>query len=207
MAVNISVISLSSSTNNNANSFNLTGTPFFFSERDNRFTAIGCDSYAQQYDSSSPGSGCLSICACDPTQNGTYRCDWSCTILPNRKVVDANTSRNYSQTIPLQGCTSVAMVERYWLFKNYRTNPFILKDQEQVPVVLEWGNDKGSCYEEYNSRTEMCNKDNQCLTQIDSGHFCICDDSSSYASKDLCAGTHSSDEKLSNIFYYCFFFE
>ncbi|KAH9714723.1 Wall-associated receptor kinase-like 8 [Citrus sinensis] len=121
-------------------------TPFFFSERDNRFTAIGCDSYAQQYDSSSPGSGCLSICACDPTQNGTYRCDWSCTILPNRK------------------------------------------DQEQVPVVLEWGNDKGSCYEEYNSRTEMCNKDNQCLIQIDSGHFCICDDSSSYASKDLCAG-------------------
>ncbi|KAH9714724.1 Wall-associated receptor kinase-like 8 [Citrus sinensis] len=108
VAVNISVISLSSSTNNNANSFNLTGTPFFFSERDNRFTAIGCDSYAQQYDSSSPGSGCLSICACDPTQNGTYRCDWSCTILPNRK--------------------------------------------------------------------------------IDSGHFCICDDSSSYASKDLCAG-------------------
>ncbi|KAK9229242.1 hypothetical protein WN944_022201 [Citrus x changshan-huyou] len=134
-------------------SINLTVYPNFWQrqslcgKRDNRFTAIGCDSYAQQYDSSSPGSGCLSICACDPTQNGTYRCDWSCTILPNRK------------------------------------------DQEQVPVVLEWGNDKGSCYEEYNSRTEMCNKDNQCLIQIDSGHFCICDDSSSYASKDLCAGS------------------
>ncbi|KAK9232125.1 hypothetical protein WN943_022368 [Citrus x changshan-huyou] len=56
IAVNISVTSLSSI--NNAKGINLTGTPFSFSQRINKFLAIGCDNYAnnQQNDSISSNS-------------------------------------------------------------------------------------------------------------------------------------------------------
>ncbi|KAL9463320.1 hypothetical protein AB3S75_001181 [Citrus x aurantiifolia] len=182
IAVNISVTSLSST--NNAKGINLTGTPFSFSQRINKFLAIGCDNYAnnQQNDSISSnstitdaGGECISICTCKPSENSDC-CDMVCNIPQNSstKVLDANTSYFYSQSIP-QGCTSLSLVDPDWIFSNYLQTPSGLKDKKKVPAVLEWGKYKGVCYEDYNSHTKVCNKDDRCLIQLSSGHFCRCD--------------------------------
>lgn len=189
IAVEAPVISLNSSKSmGNAKGVNLTGTPFSFSQKNNKFTAAGCDSYAklnQKNDSSNSGK-CQSVCTCDPTQYADC-CDLLCTVPPNTKVFDTNSSYKYYQSIP-QECSVVFVVEQEWLFNNYQTNSVVLKDQEQVPAVLEWGKYKGTCTEEYNSHTKMCNKDNHCLLQLGTGHFCLCDYTRSVASRH-CAGT------------------
>ncbi|ESR40350.1 hypothetical protein CICLE_v10025012mg [Citrus x clementina] len=190
--VNISAISL------NAKGINLKGTPFSFSQRKNKFLAIGCDNYAsnQQNDSISSnstitdaGGGCISICTCNPSGDSGC-CDVLCNIPQNSstKVLDANTAYVYSQSIP-QGCTSFSLVYPYWTFFNYLETPSGLKDEKKIPALLEWGKYKGDCYEGYNSQTKVCNKDDRCLIQLSSGHFCRCDYSrSSGYQDDLCEG-------------------
>ena len=65
-----------------------------------------------------------------------------------------------------------------------------MRDEKKIPAVLEWGKYKGDCYEGYNSQTKVCNKDDRCLIQLSSGHFCRCDYSrSSGYQDDLCEGT------------------
>ncbi|ESR40351.1 hypothetical protein CICLE_v10025047mg [Citrus x clementina] len=194
--VNISAISLN--TSNNAKGINLEGTPFSFSQRKNKFLAIGWDNYAnnQQNDSISSnstitdaGGGCISICTCNPSGDSGC-CDVLCNIPQNSstKVLDANTAYVYSQSIP-QGCTSFSLVYPYWTFFNYLETPSGLKDEKKIPALLEWGKYKGDCYEGYNSQTKVCNKDDRCLIQLSSGHFCRCDYSrSSGYQDDLCEG-------------------
>ncbi|KAH9666306.1 Wall-associated receptor kinase-like 10 [Citrus sinensis] len=196
IAVNISVTSLSSI--NNAKGINLTGTPFSFSQRINKFLAIGCDNYAnnQQNDSISSnsiltdaGGECISICTSNPSENSDC-CDMVCNIPQNSstKVLDANTSYVYSQSIP-QGCTSLSLVDPDWIFSNYLKTPSGLKDKKKIPAVLEWGKYKGVCYEDYNSHTKVCNKDDRCLIQLSSGHFCRCDYSRNSVYQDyFCEG-------------------
>ena len=195
--VNISVTSLKSS--KNAKGINLTGTAFSFPQSENKFLAIGCDNYAsnQQNDSISrnstitdAGGGCISICTCNPSEDSGC-CDVLCNIPQNSstKVLDSNTSYVYSQSIP-QGCTSLSLVYPYWIFSNYLENSSGLKDKKKIPAELEWGKYKGFCYEDYSSQTKVCNKDDRCLIQLSSGHFCRCDYSINSVYQDyFCEGT------------------
>ncbi|GAY59237.1 hypothetical protein CUMW_193060 [Citrus unshiu] len=186
MAVNISVTSLNSS--NNAKGINLTGTPFSFSQSINKFLAISCDNYAnnQQNDSISSnstitdaGEGCISICTCNPSDSSGC-CDMVCNIplSSSTKVLDANTSYVYSRSIP-EGCTSLSLVYADWIFSHYLETPSGLKDEKMIPAVLEWGKYKGVCYEDYNSQTKVCNKDDRCLIQLSSGDL-ICNTTSGH---------------------------
>ncbi|KAK9199496.1 hypothetical protein WN944_014687 [Citrus x changshan-huyou] len=190
ISVNISVIRLnrrkSTSHNINAKGVNLSGTPFSFSQTDNRFIAIGCNSYAQQIDS----SWCRPICTCNPTQNSDC-CNMLCNIPQSSiiiKVLDAYSSYVYSQNIS-QVCTSVSVVYLDWFFSNYLRFPNVLENKEYVSAKLEWGKTGGStCSEEYNLDTS-CNQDGYCLVQLGSGYFCLCNDrrlSGTYP--DLCEG-------------------
>ncbi|XP_031285926.1 wall-associated receptor kinase-like 9 [Pistacia vera] len=59
---------------------NLTGSPFFFTNKHSSFIATGCKKYAKidetSYEghSNTGGHGCLTICACDPLKVKTGGC-------------------------------------------------------------------------------------------------------------------------------------
>ncbi|KAH9780044.1 wall-associated receptor kinase 2-related [Citrus sinensis] len=194
--VKIPVISLKSSNlTSNAEGVSLSVSPFTFSPWDNRFTAIGCNNYTtiikRQNDSSVFG-GCLSISNCDPALNpGCY--DFLCALPQNiTQVSNAEISSFYPKSIP-QECHSVSIVEEDWINSKYMKNPHILKDHGQVPAPLKWAESRGYCYEEYNSKTTR-NKDNICLIQLSSDHFCLCNRETSVGPHrhGYCLGTVST---------------
>ncbi|KAJ4718215.1 putative Kinase [Melia azedarach] len=197
IAVNISVISLNrSKSTSNGKGVNVAGSPFSFSQEDNRFTARGCGNLSmiknlQENNNSTTFGECFAICTCDPTQSQhSSCCDFSCAIPPNLTSFDADTANNYSRNI-LQECTSLLMVSRYWFFSKYQSNSTVLEDEKQVPAVLEWGKDNGSCIEYFNSDNTRCNRDGYCIIQLDSGFVCLCNDNRSASFQDTCRGSIS----------------
>ncbi|KAJ4718214.1 putative Kinase [Melia azedarach] len=194
IAVNISVISLNSNkSTSNGRGVNLSGSPFSFSQKANRFTARGCGNLSmiknlQENNNSATFGGCYAICTCDPTQSQhSSCCDFSCAIPPNLKFFHADIANSYSRNI-LQECTSLLMVYEYWLFSEYQTNSTVWKDEKQVPAVLEWGKNNGSCIEYFNSDNTRCNRDGYCIIQLDSGFVCLCNDNRSASFQDTCRG-------------------
>ncbi|KAH9714715.1 Wall-associated receptor kinase-like 10 [Citrus sinensis] len=149
--VNISVTSLKSS--KNAKGINLTGTAFSFPQSENKFLAIGCDNYAsnQQNDSISRNS---------TITDAGGGCISICTCNPSEDSGCCDVLCN----IPQNSSTKVL-----------DSNTSGLKDKKKIPAELEWGKYKGFCYEDYSSQTKVCNKDDRCLIQLSSGHFCRCD--------------------------------
>ncbi|KAJ4718219.1 putative Kinase [Melia azedarach] len=194
ISVNISVISLNrSKSTSDGKGVNVAGSPFSFSQEDNRFTARGCGNLSminnlKENNNSTTFGGCYAICSCDPTQSEhSSCCDFSCAIPPNLKFFDADIANNYSRNI-LQECTSLLMVYPYWLLSKYQTNSTVWKDEKQVPAVLEWGKYKGSCTEDFNSDHTRCNQDGYCLIELDSGFVCLCNSNRSSSFQDICRG-------------------
>ncbi|KAJ0079507.1 hypothetical protein Patl1_24498 [Pistacia atlantica] len=165
--------------------FNLSGTPFSFSHKLNKFISRGCNNYTTTFERYQIKStnGCLPICTCDPAKN--HNCyDFMCTISSSHQFFsDISVPRN---------CKSAVMVEQDWLKTNYlaTTNPNVLNEREHIPVVMEFGRYMGSCAESYyyKSNKTLCNKDNFCLTQLDSGYFCVCSQSRGNRDEQGCTG-------------------
>ncbi|KAJ0080296.1 hypothetical protein Patl1_24588 [Pistacia atlantica] len=190
MVINVSipVIPLHRSTANISESVNLSGSPFYFSSSansfppiQNSFIAMDCNHYANfSRPNEEIGSGCLSFCTCDPNHfEGCY--DFTCSIPPNHKFDHANLSNIYSESIP-RDCSSAFVVEQEWFESSYQSNRDAFKGKKHVPARLEWGEEKGTCVEPYNSAT-FCNDDNYCLIQLTSGHVCLCKDQRSETSQ------------------------
>ncbi|KAJ0079872.1 hypothetical protein Patl1_24506 [Pistacia atlantica] len=165
--------------------FNLSGTPFSFSHKLNKFISRGCNNYTTTFERYQIKStnGCLPICACDPAKN--HNCyDFMCTISSSHQFFpDISVPRN---------CKSAVMVEQDWLKTNYlaNSNPNVLNESEHVPVVMEFGRYMGSCAEPYyyKSNRTLCNKDNFCLTQLDSSYFCVCSQPKGNRDEPGCTG-------------------
>jgi len=116
-------------------------SPFIFSQSDNRFTAIGCNTFASMVslDGSNTLGGCLSIC--DATYkvvnasscNGINCCQ---TTIPS-DLVAFNTTIEVmkSKDTVIDGCQSAYLVEEKWFMTDFQTT---LPLHLYVPVVLEW---------------------------------------------------------------------
>ncbi|KAJ0080287.1 hypothetical protein Patl1_24583 [Pistacia atlantica] len=154
--------------------FKQSGKHFSFSNKYNRLVAIGCKDYNiinQNYSNSiNITDRCLSISTCDPTKNhGCF--NFICTIPPHHKFDEANLSFN------IQGCKSSFVADGEWFRRNYLANTKALikhKDDEPVPIRLEWGKYRGRCAEPYNSGPIKCNKDENCMIKLSSNHYCNC---------------------------------
>ncbi|KAJ0079874.1 hypothetical protein Patl1_24504 [Pistacia atlantica] len=171
--------------------YNLSGTPFSYSHKLNKFIARGCDNYTTTLESNQIKSAtrCLPICTCDPAKNSNCY-DFMCTI---------SSSHQFFSDISVPGnCKSAVMVEQDWLKTNYlaNSNPNVLNEREHVPVVMEFGRYMGSCAEPYNykSHKTVCIRDDFCLIQLDSAYFCVCSQPKRNHDEPGCTGTDLNHE-------------
>ncbi|KAJ0088865.1 hypothetical protein Patl1_32028 [Pistacia atlantica] len=139
----------------------LSGSPFYFSDTANRFTATGCATKATIRDHMvAIGIGCCQI-----------------PIPPYLQVLNASIDSDFNQ------CGSA------FISSNWRSID-VLKD-EHVPAALNfWGRNVGRCIEKNNSMQPFCNGDS-CAVQLSETHICLCDHSNSIPiTNDLCQGTN-----------------
>ncbi|KAL3716081.1 hypothetical protein ACJRO7_007792 [Eucalyptus globulus] len=130
--------------------FSLEGSKFFFSQRQNVFISVGCNTEATVSKSDGivfTSTGCRSKCA--GTNNNITRfsaCsgrDGCCqTMLPyNLQAYRVDIKEEGGQ----QGCKYAFPAEKYWFSKSDITGLYDLRLNGTVPVVLQWGiqNDTG----------------------------------------------------------------
>ncbi|KAK3405777.1 hypothetical protein EUGRSUZ_K02557 [Eucalyptus grandis] len=124
----------------------LEGSNFFFSQRWNVFTLVGCDTNATVTSTKSDGmvftsTGCRSKCAGTNTSIRRYSAcsgwDGCCqTMLPlNLQAYSVNIKEEGGQ----QGCNYAFPAERSWFSKLNVTGLYDLRLNDTVPVELVWG--------------------------------------------------------------------
>ncbi|KAK1567223.1 hypothetical protein Q3G72_009569 [Acer saccharum] len=124
---------------------NLESSPFFFSDA-NRFTGVGCDTFAYLRSNISIISGCMSFCDKSNISAETMSCiGIKCcqTRIPsslNLQQLNVTLSTlNYYENIQVQNkCKSAFLVDQEWFELNI-DSPEKVKDRNYVPVLLDWG--------------------------------------------------------------------
>ncbi|KAJ4723283.1 putative Kinase [Melia azedarach] len=154
---------------------NLSGSPFYFSDSENRFTAKGCNNYATMIDqNNSVVGGCLSVCNGDERagKEGCYGINCCQTILPpNLQYFKANISSlsNFDDANNRE-CRFALMLE-----KDFPMD-WVTKFLATAPAHLKWGKDIGSCLERSDSSNTVCNQDGKyCWLSYSSNQYlCGC---------------------------------
>ncbi|XP_059654959.1 wall-associated receptor kinase-like 1 [Cornus florida] len=134
---------ITSNCNNRVNNqaVDLIGTPFSFSDTNNRFTAIGCDNLAL-IDWGGMVIGCVSNCNFTSRDKSCYGINCcQTTIPPSLKYINAS-FRSIDSNNDKNECKYAFMVEQDW-FTNL-TDPYAVQKMEVVPAVLTWRT-YGSC--------------------------------------------------------------
>ncbi|KAK3188496.1 hypothetical protein Dsin_028057 [Dipteronia sinensis] len=134
---------------------NLKSSPFFFSV-ENRFTGVGCNTFAYLSSNRSIISGCISVCEKSnnpaetmPLRNITLR-DSGCngieccqTRIPSslnlQQLLVTLSTTNYKEDMMEQSkCKSAFLVDQEWFGKNIYS-PDKAQGLKHVPVLLDWG--------------------------------------------------------------------
>ncbi|KAH7548608.1 hypothetical protein JRO89_XS14G0178800 [Xanthoceras sorbifolium] len=175
VGVNLPVFSSNCGNNrSHAQGVDLSGSPFTFEHFYNRFTAVGCNNYAEIRGRKFEAiGGCLSTCRSEPNSSslsaGRY-CLNCCqtTIPPGLKFFNASVSNyrpsfrqtNNNNSEPDQECRSAFIIANDSFSFRYR-------DVEQVPAMLEWGREIGSCFETKKHWNES-------WVTLSERHLCLC---------------------------------
>uniref|UniRef100_A0A5B7BWE9 Putative wall-associated receptor kinase-like 1 n=1 Tax=Davidia involucrata TaxID=16924 RepID=A0A5B7BWE9_DAVIN len=149
--------------------------PFTFSDTYNRFIAMGCDNLAMATWNGVVIGGCMSICNVTSEENSCYGISCCQTTIPsllnffqvNFSSIDTNNDQ--------KTCKYAFMVDHEWF--NNLTNPYVVRDMQNVPVVLNWRTD-GMC-ESFGTSSSMplCGPNASCLSLNQSSRYlCYCDD-------------------------------
>ncbi|KAL5570851.1 hypothetical protein UlMin_020448 [Ulmus minor] len=119
---------------------NLTGSPFVFSQRRNRFTAVSCNVLALMKSGDNNHSKTIGACMsiCDPSSGAETSCNgMNCcqtTIPPNLKLFSTEFD---DKMIRGGNCMYAFLVDRDWF--DGRSKKFAdIREMETVPVVLDW---------------------------------------------------------------------
>ncbi|XP_010934766.2 wall-associated receptor kinase 2-like [Elaeis guineensis] len=166
---------------------NFTGTPFKLSDTRNKFTAIGCNTYAYILNSDGQKyvSGCLPTCfnissAISGSCNGLGCCQASipkgivqyyCTIDPT------DSSTGVHQAYPC--IYSFLADEKWYKFKasDISSLDFYERNKNGVPVVLDWAVGGTSCEKvKLNTTSYLCLSENSECTDSPNGpgYYCNC---------------------------------
>ncbi|CAB4304446.1 unnamed protein product [Prunus armeniaca] len=119
---------------------NLSGSPFVYSGKHNKFTALSCGYLASVSSEKYVVGGCRSICegtsiSPEDCEIGVNCCQTS--IPPHLSVISTDTEDDSRA----RACKDIYafLVDQEWFRNNFTASNFsVLKDMDSVPVVLDW---------------------------------------------------------------------
>ncbi|XP_042483261.1 putative wall-associated receptor kinase-like 16 [Macadamia integrifolia] len=163
-------------------------TTFSFSDTENRFTALGCDTIALITDFSGPsfGSGCSMTCNnISDVINGSCLGIGCCqTSIPKGYgVYDLHLSsfQNHTKVYDYNPCNYAFIVDKNWynFSVSHLLNYTVHEDDDgysRVPAVFDWAVDKKSCADALKDpNTYACGKNSICNTSKNGvGYSCNC---------------------------------
>jgi hypothetical protein len=110
---------------------NFTGTPFVFSENDNVFIAVGCNTQALMTGITPSLIGCVSTCSDVRSKNFCLASPPSFLQVFNPKIEATDDSQDR------EGCKLAFLVNQTW-FQSNVSDPFSLQYRDYVPAELGW---------------------------------------------------------------------
>ncbi|KAG5562333.1 hypothetical protein RHGRI_005160 [Rhododendron griersonianum] len=136
-------------------------TPFWFSDKYNRFTAMGCNNLVVVVRKSTILTGCMSICNANIVNSsnvgkacfGINCCQTG--IPPSLRFINASLRSINPNNSTQAGCKYAFMVDYRWFSDK---DIFNVRDMEYVPAVLDWGYN-GTC----NTNESFCGANAYCL--------------------------------------------
>lgn len=168
-------------------SINLTGFPYLFSNRRNKFTAIGCYTlaYINGEGKDSYVSGCASFCEMNSTTSEGGSCNGiGCcqTAIPaSLNYYGVGWGYPINPAWGFNPCIYAALLEEEWYkfgVKDLSDDDFFQTNQKGVPAVLDWSiRDNGTCQngvEETPNPACLSNHSSCYNTSNGEGYLCIC---------------------------------
>ena len=160
---------------------NVAGLPYSFSYTRNKFTALGCDTVALNYEDSilDYSSGCVSYCNdLSSIVNGTCSGIGCCqTAIPKglkRMETTLSSLRNHTATWNVSPCSYAFLVDQQqFVFNVTDLNDFYMR--KHVPVVMDWAIGSDTCEAADASGELACGVNSNCTNSTNGpGYRCIC---------------------------------
>ncbi|WZY98477.1 hypothetical protein YC2023_070806 [Brassica napus] len=160
-------------------SYNTTLRSFSLSNK-NRFTAVGCNTYAfmtTTYDNKNYSIRCLSICDSIPKENGLCTGEGCChTSVPkgsNHFIISSSRVDREEGMFSFNPCSYAFLVEEdMFSFSPYRDLQN-LRNVTEFPVVLDWSIGNQTCKQV--GSTSICGQNSVCLDSTTrTGYNCKC---------------------------------
>lgn len=154
---------------------------FPISSTKNKFTAIGCDTFAvfSGFQGSSYATGCLSLCNnIDDVVNGSCSGIGCCQTSIPRNVKWYNISLEsyslHSDVLDFNPCSFAFVAENDYF--NFSTASLLNISEEKVPLVLEWSVGNQTCEDAKKNMTSyMCKENSYCSNATNGeGYRCHC---------------------------------
>uniref|UniRef100_A0A7N0V8P8 Protein kinase domain-containing protein n=1 Tax=Kalanchoe fedtschenkoi TaxID=63787 RepID=A0A7N0V8P8_KALFE len=130
------------------NSSDLSGSPFLFGSKSNRFVSVGCENTLLKNREKQVLAGCTSTCrgVSPSSSSGCYGINCCQTTIPSPLTFYALTSTSTPAiNTSAASCTYSFLASEGWFQTNFSSSdPFaIIKNKDHVPVSLEWGIQRG----------------------------------------------------------------
>lgn len=152
---------------------------FTISNTKNKFTLIGCDSYAYVYGFGNISTGCSSRCPSidsvpnDGSCSGIGCCQIDIPEGLKNMIIDVSSFSNHTAIQDFNNCSYAFVVENSKLkfSRDYLYN----YTQDMVPLVLEWGIDNDTCLNGKNIPFCPCGPNStRGYLKDGSGYYCKC---------------------------------
>ncbi|XP_077231889.1 uncharacterized protein LOC143864935 [Tasmannia lanceolata] len=166
-------------------SISFVGTPYTFSDTRNKFTAIGCDTFALIRSNSENIGGCASVCSnkesiINGSCSGIGCCQTSIPMGIKEFGVSVNGINFHNETRNFSPCSYAFLVdEDYFTFTPSLVSlqDFFETNIPSLPILLDWAIGNKPCQKAHrNSTTYAClDQHNNCTTSTNGpGYRCYC---------------------------------